>query len=167
MWLALLLLAISTSFGQVRNVGNDVVDALERGSRMRAERERLELDKERQNEELRLTRMKTERLRAETEQIKAQTEALQNDVARSSQTAAVQREVDAAIAELRSMYPDSEKYATRMARAAELLVPAATKQLSMKNYLECLYIVAKHATFLGPSGAASERTDGTQTRQVK
>ena len=89
MWLALLLLAISTSFGQVRNVGNDVVDALERGSRMRAERERLELDKERQNEELRLTRMKTERLRAETEQIKAQTEALQNDAARSSQTAAV------------------------------------------------------------------------------
>jgi len=152
----LLFLAVSTVlFGQnVQHTGKDIVDAFEKGSRIRLERERLEMDRQRQTEELRLMRLQTERLQAETEHLRAQSETLRSGSARSAQATAVQLEMDAAYGELRLSYPDFDKYDAQMAHAAEVLVPAATKQLSVKSYLECLYLVAKHAKFLNPAGNA-------------
>jgi len=170
---ALLFLAFSTvSFGQVYNPGKDIVDAFEKGTRVRLEGERLEMDRQRQTEELRLMRQRqteelrlmrveTERLQAEAEHLKAQSERLWTGSANSAQATAIRLEMDAAYAELRLSYPDFDKYDARMAHAAEVLVPAAAKQLSVKSYLECLYVVAKHAKFLDPAGnAVSPIPDG-------
>lgn len=149
----ILILAAATSaaFGQKvdMTVPNNIVDALERGTRLRLERERLELERQRQ-EHSRQMRAETERIQAEMDRLKAQTEAVKNAGVRPSEAAVVQREIEAAIVELMATYPDLARYDAGMARAMEVIGPAAGKQVNVKSYIESIYLVAKYAKFLNP-----------------
>ncbi|MGJ5814863.1 hypothetical protein [Paludibaculum fermentans] len=102
-------------------------------------------------------RAQTQLLEAEAERLKrAEAESVKNQKSaesapKSSQDAArleVEREVEAAFVTLMLRHDDFAQYTDKISRVSELLKPSDARRIAMVDYLEALYVVAKHANFM-------------------
>jgi hypothetical protein len=137
-----------------------MIDAYNKGveerrarERMEAERKRLEMEKALHEEQMRQMRLQTEQMRIELQRqeraVRAETEKLKQ-AALPPDPATVRstpdEEVRAAIATMAQRHSDFEAYIDRISALADLLKPSADSQLSVLDYLESIYSVAKHAS---------------------
>lgn len=140
-----------------------MIDAMKKGVEMRmmrehmeAERQRLRMEQEIHDQRMRQLRMQDQAIQEQTTQNKRKREQedqlrrMREETNRIKTEAAIARaeamksEIEAAFRALSARYPDFEENSERMTRAAELIRPADGADISVVQYLEALYVVAKH-----------------------
>jgi hypothetical protein len=147
------------AFGQtpINNPAKEITDAYDRAyqravqtrmmqERMELERRRLEMERAVQEERLRQMRLQNEQIQAETQRLNQskQYKALPAVNPNAASEAIKDRELRLALSAMLQRHDDFDKYAERMAVIADLLRPAETGELSIMDYLESLYVVAKY-----------------------
>jgi hypothetical protein len=144
-----ILCLVATSLASGQNVdlsvGKSVVDAYIRGVELRQRQEALELQKkqlELQQQRLRLLEFanrKQNRIEPENSPIQAEAEA----------------EISQAFSDLRASYPDFDQYLPRFTEVMRLLAPQKGA-LTVREYVETVYVIAKYASFMNKSGSTAQ-----------
>jgi hypothetical protein len=144
------------SFAQVYNPGNSIIDSYEKGVRLRMNREAQQFERERFEKEYALEqqRLQLERERLDLEGKRAQ----QAKTTAEREHEAFTAELEKTFSVLKEVHPDLHQRMNEMNRIAAVLIPAPNGGISLKDYIEALYVVAKHASFTQPSREAPLRS---------
>jgi hypothetical protein len=160
---SVLLLAVP-SFAQISNLpGTEAFDAYEKGARIRMAREAQQLERERFEYEraLQQQRIQLEHERLELERERAKQAKTTSERDRDAFTA----ELDKAFSALNQVHPDLHQHMDEMNRITALLIPAPNGGMSVKDYIEALYVVAKHASFTQSNSKAPAPTSSAPAAQ--
>lgn len=106
-----------------------------------------------QLQDIQRQRGELEKIRAEADRIRRETERLESlrKTSFSDEQMKIQQEIVEALAELKVRYPDFDTYGSRITLVADHFVLARNSPMSVKSYLEGLYILAKYADFFTPA----------------
>jgi len=142
----LCLVTTSLASGQNVDVGKSIVDAYTRGVELRQRQEALELQKkqlELQQQRLRLLELANRKQNRvdETENSPIQADA--------------ETEISQAFSDLRASYPDFDQYLPRFTEVMRLLAPQKGA-LTVREYVEAVYVIAKYASFLNKPGSTPQ-----------
>jgi hypothetical protein len=141
---------------------NPVIDAYRHGREDRRREELLQLQRDefelrRQIEQQRLEQMRRQNeLLAEAERLR-----LQNDSQGSPNSAAVeaaQREIEKALVDLSRAHADFHSYQSKIVALMDRFLPG--RDVSVKEYLEGIYVVAKYSPLVKSSEAAKDSVHG-------
>ena len=91
------------------------------------------------------------RLRREAEQNQARTTVSLKPDTLEEQKLKLEQEIDKALTELRTQHNDFHLYEGQIVQLMDLFTPGKGSTLSLRNYLEGLYVIAKFASFTKPS----------------
>lgn len=149
--LILPLLAISGLFAQ----SNPVLDSMIRGIEMRQQIERTKARQRELQLQEQQNRRDQERHDLEMKRLPEQRPQEQGQNNGSSSGLPSPTEVNLAVQQVRGMYPDFDQYESAMTPLIGGLM-VDTSKMTTAQYVESLYLIAKHATF---TAAARERIE--------
>jgi hypothetical protein len=94
-----------------------------------------------------------DKIRAEADRMRREAERLESPrkTSFSDEQTKIEQEIVKALGELKLRYPDFELYESRIALVADHFALVGNSPLSIKSYIEGLYVIAKYADFFMPA----------------
>jgi hypothetical protein len=121
---------------------NPVLNGIMNGGRLREMQSRSQRD----DAETRLLRLEAERLQLEIERLKRGTTSPLQPT--PDQVEAAQRQINDACVRLQQRFPDFQRYLPALERLARIFEMGRSTDFTIDRYLEGLYFIAKHASFV-------------------
>src|SRR6266481_4344981 len=139
--------ATATAFGQTPPFQNHVLDGYMRGVEARQRQEAL--DRQKRDLELQSRKLDLNERQIRSLEQAARSKGLEQPTEKFSSTieAEAQSQISKAFDALRELYPDFDQYLPKFTQVMSLFRPQQGA-LSVQEYVEGVYLIAKHASFL-------------------
>ncbi|MCC6538264.1 MAG: hypothetical protein IT162_11980 [Bryobacterales bacterium] len=133
-----------------------VIGAYENGVRLRLERERIEMDRQIHQEQLRLLQSQREQQRefAKNQQENSLPAVRPRPQEHEGSEEAISREIDVVFGSLQRQYADFRDQLPVIAKLAKLFRPYR-QSTPMRDYVESIYLLAKNAALVGDPGESA------------